>query len=122
MFLLLFLSLILSLDNPSFETIFLDSYLGFFFFFAPILDLVGILLSTFHSVILSVLPFRYSIIYSKKLPFIWANFNPTQDGREGEKEGAKRPPYQFSPVTFTIVGISPQNVLNFSFNPFATLV
>ena len=35
---------------------------------------------------------------------------------------AKRPPYQFSPVTSTNVGISPQNILTFSFNPFATLV
>ena len=35
---------------------------------------------------------------------------------------AKRPPYQFSPATFTNVGISPQNILAFSCNPFATLV
>ena len=36
--------------------------------------------------------------------------------------GAKRPPTSFSPVTFTNVGISPQNILAFSFNPFHTLV
>ena len=41
---------------------------------------------------------------------------PIQDG------GAKRPPTSFSPVTSTNVEISPQNLLTFSFNPFATLV
>ena len=30
--------------------------------------------------------------------------------------------YQFFPVTSTNVGISPQNFVTFSFNPFATLV
>ena len=36
--------------------------------------------------------------------------------------GAKRPPTSFSLVTCTNVGTNPQNVLTFSFNPFATLV
>ena len=37
--------------------------------------------------------------------------------------GAKKAPTtSFSPVTFTNVGISPQNFLTFSFNPFAKLV
>ena len=44
-------------------------------------------------------------------------FNPIQDGG-----GAKRPPASFSPVTSTNVEFGPQNVLTFSFNPFATLV
>ena len=34
----------------------------------------------------------------------------------------KAPIYQFSPVTSTNVGISSQNFLTFSYNPFATLV
>ena len=42
---------------------------------------------------------------------------------EGEMgDGAKRPPTIFAPVTSTNVGVSPQNCLAFSFNPFATLV
>ena len=44
-------------------------------------------------------------------------FNPIQDGG-----GAKRPTTSFSPVTSTNIGLSPQNFLTFSFNPFATLV
>ena len=36
--------------------------------------------------------------------------------------GKKEPPTSFSPVTCTNVGLSPQNVLTFSFNPFATMV
>ena len=36
--------------------------------------------------------------------------------------GKKVPPTSFSPVTSTNVGFSPQNLLAFSFNPFATLV
>ena len=36
--------------------------------------------------------------------------------------GQKGLPYQFSRVTSTNEGISPQNFLTFSFNPFATLV
>ena len=43
--------------------------------------------------------------------------NPIQD-----RGGQKSPPTSFSPVTSTNVGISPQIFLNFSFNPFATLV
>ena len=36
---------------------------------------------------------------------------------------AKKPPTtSFSPVTSTNVGFGPQNILTFSFNPFATLV
>ena len=44
--------------------------------------------------------------------------NPIQDG--GAKSSPS--PTSFSPVTSTNVGISPQNFLIFSFNPFATLV
>ena len=36
--------------------------------------------------------------------------------------GPKRPPTSFSHVTSTNVGFGPQNLLTFSFNPFATLV
>ena len=44
-------------------------------------------------------------------------FNPIQNG------GTKSlPPTSVSPVTSTNVEISPKNFLNFSFNPFATLV
>ena len=43
-------------------------------------------------------------------------FNPIQDW------GAKRPPTSFFPLTYTNVGISPQNFLTCSFNSFATLV
>ena len=46
------------------------------------------------------------------------SFNPIQDGGEGQKG----PPTSFSPATSTNVGFGPQNFLNFSFNPFATLV
>ena len=41
---------------------------------------------------------------------------------EGGGGGAKRPPTSFSPVTSTNIGISPQNILSFSFDPFDTLV
>ena len=49
------------------------------------------------------------------------DLNPIQDGGEG----AKSPPslfISFSSVTSTNVGISPQNILTFSFNSFTTLV
>ena len=36
--------------------------------------------------------------------------------------GKKAPPTSFSPVASTNVGISPQNFLTFSFNPFDGLV
>ena len=44
------------------------------------------------------------------------NINPIQDG------GQKDPPTSFPPVTSTNVGISQQNFVAFSFNPFATMV
>ena len=44
--------------------------------------------------------------------------NSSQDAGAGEKA----PPVGFSPVTSTNVGISPQNVLVYSFNPFVTLM
>ena len=52
------------------------------------------------------------------------NFNTIQEGGEGRGGGGgcKKTPYQFFPVTSTKVGISPQNVLTFNCNPFATLV
>ena len=43
--------------------------------------------------------------------------NPIQGGG-----GQKCSPTSFSPVTSTNVGISPKNVLTFSFNPFDRLV
>ena len=45
-------------------------------------------------------------------------FNPIQDGMGGKKAL----PTNFSPVTSTNVGISPQNLLTFNFNPFDRLV
>ena len=36
--------------------------------------------------------------------------------------GAKKPPISFSLITSTNIGISSQNLLTFSFNPFATLL
>ena len=50
--------------------------------------------------------------------------NPIHDGGRGGEGGQKDPPTLpvFSSVTSTNVGISPQNFLTFSFNPFATLV
>ena len=47
-------------------------------------------------------------------------------GGKGEKgggcRGKKAPPTSFSPATSTNVGISPENFMTFSFNPFVTLV
>ena len=40
----------------------------------------------------------------------------------GEGEGQKGSPTSFSSVASANVGISPQNFLTFSLNPFATLV
>ena len=45
-----------------------------------------------------------------------------EGGGGGGLGGAKRPPYQFFPVTSTNVGIGHYNFLSFSFNPFAILV
>ena len=42
-------------------------------------------------------------------------------GERGVGE-AKWPPTSFSPVTSAKIGVSPQNLLTFGFNPFATLV
>ena len=47
--------------------------------------------------------------------------NPIQDGRP-KKPPSFLPPNNFSPVTFINVGISPLNVLIFSFNSIVTLV
>ena len=50
------------------------------------------------------------------------HFNPIQDGGQ-EGGGAKAAhPNSFSPVTSTNVGLSPQNVWTFNFNPCTTLV
>ena len=43
-------------------------------------------------------------------------------GGEARRGGKKAPPTGFFPVTSTNVGIGPYSFLNFSFNPFATLV
>ena len=40
----------------------------------------------------------------------------------GGAKSHRPPPYEFFPVTATNVGISPPNLLTFSFNPFAKLV
>ena len=51
--------------------------------------------------------------------------NPIQDESGGGGGGGTKSsphPTSFSSVTSTNVGISPQNFLTFSFNPFATLV
>ena len=52
-----------------------------------------------------------------------ASFNPVQDAGAGAL-GAKSPPpfTSFSYITSANIGISPQNILPFSFNSFATLV
>ena len=44
--------------------------------------------------------------------------------RMGDGGGRQKapPPTSFSSVTSTKVGVSPQNFLTFSFNPFATVV
>ena len=52
----------------------------------------------------------------------WTKINSIQDRGEGGGRGVKKPPTSFSSVTSANVGISPQNFLTFSFNPFATLV
>ena len=55
-------------------------------------------------------------------PTIFCNYvNPIQD-RGGQPPPPPLPRTSFFPVTSTNVGISPQNFLTFSFNPFATLV
>ena len=46
--------------------------------------------------------------------------NPIQDG--GAQKSPQRSLTSFSTVTSTKVGLSPQNILTFSFNAFATLV
>ena len=54
-----------------------------------------------------------------------SGLNHIQDGMGGVGcggVGQKGAPAGFPPVTSTNVGIRPQNVVNFSFNPFATLV
>ena len=48
-------------------------------------------------------------------------FNSIQAGGGGGEKNLPLPT-SFSPVVSTIVGISPQNFLALSFNPFATLV
>ena len=49
--------------------------------------------------------------------------NPIQDGGVGGGgDCQKGPPTSFSPVSSTNVGISPQDFLTFSFNPFDRLV
>ena len=50
------------------------------------------------------------------------SFNHIQDGGGGGEGGQKGPLTSFSPVTSRNVGISSQNFMTFSFNPFATLV
>ena len=53
----------------------------------------------------------------------FSSINSIQDGGGGGVGvGQKAPATSFSPVTSTNVGFSPQNFLNFNFNPFATLV
>ena len=50
---------------------------------------------------------------------MFIRINPIQDGgRRWQKDS----PTSFSPVTSTNLGLSPQNILTFSFNLFATVV
>ena len=68
------------------------------------------------------------IINEKGIWYFWRHMlsydiiNPIQDGRGKGGGGQKDPPTSFSPVTYTNVGIRPQNFLTFSFNPFDRLV
>ena len=69
----------------------------------------------------SILPVLKGLISFFKMQrdyngYNYHTFKPIQDGG-----GQKRPPTRFSPVTSTNVGITSQNLLTFSFNPFATL-
>ena len=53
----------------------------------------------------------------------FVDINPIQDDAGGGRGARQKgPPTSFSPVTYTNVRISPQNFLNFSFNPFDRLV
>ena len=73
------------------------------------------------SATLSGISFISTLIYLKEINTLHSNLkfnlNPNQDG-----VAKKHLPTSFSPVTSTKVGIRPQNLLTFSFNPFVTLV
>ena len=56
----------------------------------------------------------------KSIKSFQVGFNPIQDG--GGRGDKKANPISFLSVTSANVGIIPQNILTFSFNPFATLV
>ena len=58
-----------------------------------------------------------NLVIRAKSACLQQEFNLIHDGGE-----AKRLPYQFSPLTSKYIGINSQTFLNFSFNPFATLV
>ena len=60
----------------------------------------------------------FSAVFGLKLNIHVIMFSPIQDG--GGVKNA--PPTSFSPLASTVVEISPQNLLTFSFNLFATLV
>ena len=68
----------------------------------------------------------YDYIYywqSKGLPNDRINsICPVQDGSEGEGKKPPSLPTSFPPVISTNEETSPQNLLTFSFDPFATLV
>ena len=59
-------------------------------------------------------------LYDVKFYGILMLLNPIQDGRGRVQKGP--PQTCFFPTTCTNVGISPQNFLTFSFNPFDRLV
>ena len=65
--------------------------------------------------LMNLADFFYKVIHKKATSY----FNPIQDWGEG---GQKSLPTSFSPVTSTNVGISRQNFVTFSFNPFDKLL
>ena len=57
---------------------------------------------------------RSSTALNPEMPFD----KPISHNQDGERGGGKKAPPTIFPVIFTNVGISPQNFLTFSFNPF----
>ena len=80
-------------------------------------------------IIFSSFDYDFCLICSRPLLQLfqfWAHINVRGGGGGGGGVGGggvqKSPPTSFSPVASTRVILIPQNFLNFSFNPFATLV
>ena len=107
--------------------------------FWPVLQKLSVLISSWASLLLSSRFWRSSSFNSNRIgSFLTSThtlfyncdvhncpmwcllcLNPIQS-EGGEKP--KKHPTNFSPVTSTNVGISPQNFLTFSYNPFATIM